>query len=111
MASNESIHGEFIDRQEARRMADRYRQQFPKSKTESVLMNADLVRRVLNQKGCVNLKMYLALNAGDELTLVLAPADAEGNRIPVVLAEAGLKDGEDRVLNRGTSTPPPSLDL
>lgn len=111
MASAESIHGQFIDRQQARRMADRYRKRFPKSKTESVLMNADLVRKVLDQKGCVNLKMYPALNADGDLTLVLAPADAEGNRLPVVLAEAGLKDGDDRVLNRGTSTPPPGLDL
>lgn len=111
MVPNDSTHGQFIDRQEARRMADHYRQRFPDSKTESVLMNADLVRKVLDQKGCVNLKMYPVLNAAGELTLVLAPADAEGNRLPVILAEAGMKDGEDRVLNRGTSTPPPGLDL
>jgi len=92
-------------------MADHYRERFPKSKTESVLLNADLVRKVLDQKGCVNLKMYLALNAEGELTLVLAPADAEGRRIPVALAEAGMKDGDDRVLNRGGHTPPPENDL
>lgn len=116
-----SEHGAFISRRnEARAKVARFREKFPDKKVEGLLLSAKLLRQMLDHGDCANLKFYYGLDDDDELTLIVAPADAHGQRIGVVVAadgslrhpEGALKDGDDdKMLNHGGRIPPPPSDL
>ncbi|MCY7349073.1 MAG: hypothetical protein LH606_00160 [Cytophagaceae bacterium] len=114
-------HGAFIKRQsEARQKVARFKKKFPKSTVEGLIISSKLVRQLIDHRGCDNLKFYYGLDDDGELTLILAPADAQGQRIGMILdadgtlshPEVGGKDGrDDDVLNNGSRVPPPPSDL
>lgn len=117
----EKEHGAFIKRQsEAQRKVAHFKEKYPESKVEGLIISSKLVRKLIDHKGCANVKFYYGLDDDGELTLILAPADAKGQRIGVVMdangtlrqAEVGGKDGrDDDVLNNGGRVPPPPSDI
>jgi hypothetical protein len=67
-----------IDRAQAKRWTAKYRAS-GRGKTNSHLFGAETVKRLLEQEGCVGMRIYYALDDKDEQQLLLVGTDAEGN--------------------------------
>lgn len=83
-----------IDRAQAKRWTANYRAN-GRGKTNSHLFGAETVKRLLEQEGCVGMRIYYALNEEGEQKVILVGADAEGN---------DMTDGE--ILDFATPCPP-----
>ncbi|PKV63122.1 hypothetical protein [Pontibacter ramchanderi] len=67
-----------IDRNQAKRWTAKYRTS-GRGKTNSHLFGAETVRNLLEQEGCVGMRIYYALDDNGEQQLLLVGTDAEGN--------------------------------
>lgn len=83
-----------IDRAKAKRWTANYRER-GRGKTNSHLFGAETVKSLLDQKDCVGLRIYYALNDEGEQQLLLVATDSEGN---------DLKESE--VLDFSSACPP-----
>ncbi|EJF08103.1 MULTISPECIES: hypothetical protein [Pontibacter] len=67
-----------IDRAQAKRWTAKYRSS-GRGKTNSHLFGADTVRKLLEQEGCVGMRIYYALDDNGEQQLLLVGTDEEGS--------------------------------
>ena len=70
--------GKPIDINDAAAMTKKYRGNHP-GQPISTAYDRDLVEKILDQDGCVGLRMYYAQNADDALCLVLVGTDKNGD--------------------------------
>jgi hypothetical protein len=83
-----------IDRAKAKRWTAKYRSS-GRGRTNSHLFGFDTVKNLLNQEGCVGMRIYYALNDEGEQQLLLVATDVNGN---------DLKDSE--ILDFSHACPP-----
>lgn len=67
-----------IDRAQAKRWTANYRAS-GRGKTNSHLFGAETVRKLLEQEGCVGMRIYYALDDNGEQQLLLIATDSEGS--------------------------------
>lgn len=70
-----------IERADARRWTANYRASGT-GKTNSHLFGAETVKQLLEQPGCVGLRLYYALNDEGQQQMLLVATDAEGSDLP-----------------------------
>ncbi|WP_299702182.1 hypothetical protein [uncultured Pontibacter sp.] len=83
-----------IDRAQAKRWTASYRAS-GRGKTNAHLFGGETVRKLLEQDGCVGMRIYYALDDNGEQQLLLVGTDADGN---------DLVEGE--ILDHSTPCPP-----
>jgi hypothetical protein len=70
-----------LDKETAAKWTANYRES-KQGKAHSHLFGAETVKRLLEQEGCVGMRIYYALNEEGEQQLLLIGADVDGNDLP-----------------------------
>lgn len=103
--------GARIDLTVARQWAQNYRSTFPND-IRSYYFGRDILDQILLQPGCTGIRIYFAINAQNERTLLIAGVDSSGDTMlpvsPVVMP------GENSILDFIFPCPPfcpPGADL
>ncbi|MHC2990728.1 hypothetical protein OB13_03725 [Pontibacter sp. HJ8] len=84
-----------IDRASAKRWTANYRRQAGQGKVHCHMFGKDTIRELLDQDGCMGIKIYYALNDEGKQQVLLVSTDADGNNM-----EDGL------ILDKSASCPP-----
>ncbi|MEN9948539.1 MAG: hypothetical protein RL106_1362 [Bacteroidota bacterium] len=71
--------GEVITLQEASEMTKRFRESTWNTGTIALAAGGDLVSQILSQTGCKGVRMYFALDADNQIQLVMVGVDENGD--------------------------------
>lgn len=88
MAFNGREGGE-ISLKEGASMTSEYRNQNP-NEIKARFFGKDILEKILNQDGCMGIRMYYALSEDSEPQLVLVGADSDENDMLDIIADTSL---------------------
>lgn len=95
--------GRPITLEQAKRWTKRYRKENDGA-VRAHFYGCDQIRALLDEPGCVGIRIYYAIDDEGRRKLVLVGADAEENNL--VPKEQGKDDNPYRLLNDGVDCPP-----
>lgn len=82
--------GQVITLAEGAELTARHRAKYPNG-TKGVVYGNDLIQQLLDNPGCVGVRMYFAQESDGSQTVVLVGVDAEGNDLLNLIVENGIK--------------------
>lgn len=97
--------GQVISLAEGAELTARYRMKYPNG-TKGVAYGNELIQQLLDNPGCVGVRMYFAQEADGSQTVVLVGVDETGNDLLNLVVENGYKCpnicGDSNALNSST---------